>query len=202
VTLVTHDTTSTTTFTPSFEAEDDEVVRYRSVSALAIIGLLLGIASPLCAVAPLLMVVPIVGAIVSLLALRRISESDGALIGRGAAAVGLALCIISAAAAVARTIVTQHLRTQQAEVVARQWIERLQSGQVEPAFRLTVRGASPPRPPSPDMPPDAPAEDPLASFRDEPIVKAIQAAGKSATVQLAENVDYQAQFRGNYIVVQ
>ena len=192
----------TTSFTPSFESEDDEVIQYRSVSALAVVALLLGLASPLCVIAPLLMVIPIVGAVVSFLALRQISESGGALVGRGAAIAGLVLCVVSGVAAVSRTKVTEYLRTQQAEVVAQQWFELLQSGEKEPAFRLTVRGASPPPPASPDTPPDAPAEDPLAEFLHDPVVEAIQSAGQSATVQLVENIDYAAEPRGQYFVRQ
>ena len=187
-------------FTPSFEAEDDEVVQYHAVSVLAIVGLLLGLASPLCFMAPLLMMVPVIGAVVSLIALRRISASEGALVGRKAAAAGLALCIAFSVAAVSRAKVTQYLRTQQAESVARQWFELVQSGQTEPAFRLTVRGASPEPPPPPGSPESAPAEDPLAHFLHDPVVEALQAAGEAAIVEPGGSVDYSAQSGGQVFV--
>ncbi len=60
-------------------AEDE--APYRTMSVLSIVGLVLGVAAPLAMFAPLLFAIPIAGAAVSLLALRRIALSEGRLSG-------------------------------------------------------------------------------------------------------------------------
>jgi hypothetical protein len=71
----------------------DEDTVYRTLSVMSLISLCLGLAAPLCLVAPLLYAIPIAGTAVALVALRQIATSDGALIGRKAALVALALCV-------------------------------------------------------------------------------------------------------------
>jgi hypothetical protein len=64
---------------------------YRSVSGIAILGLLLGLASPLSLISPILLVVPLAALFASLMALLRISRAEEILSGRTLAYAGLFL---------------------------------------------------------------------------------------------------------------
>lgn len=189
---------------PAFDGDEDErVVQYGSPSVLAIISLLFGLAAPLCLVAPLLLVVPAFGAALALIALRNIASSDGALIGRQAAMIGLGLSVAVGVAAVARTQTIQHLRSGQAQRAASRWFELLQGRQLEPAFRLTTRGAAP----AAEAPPGIPAGsqkrvDPLQQFADDAVIKAIQEAGPKANVRWVADIASIFKPHGEYLVQQ
>ena len=68
---------------------------YHSVSSVAVVALVVGILSPLAFAHVLLWSLPLVGVAVSLAALVQIDRSDGVLIGRKAAIVGLVLSLIA-----------------------------------------------------------------------------------------------------------
>jgi hypothetical protein len=194
-------TTPPTARTPAFHADDPaEVSEYRTLSALAIVALIFGLAAPLCFWAPLLMAIPVVGAALSIIALRRIAGSDGALTGQGAAFTALALCLASAAASISYDRVTRHLRSNQAEVVARQWIELLITGRRQAAFDLTVDAARPPAPPAPGEP--APKETPIEAFTKSPIVQTLIAAGPDSTVRFERMSSYRSLSPGQVVVEQ
>src|SRR6476646_8224154 len=83
-------------FSPAFHDDDaEQATGYRTLSVLAIIGLVIGIISWVALFHPLLIVVPLVGIGVSILALRQISTNPSVIAGHGVALVGLALCIAS-----------------------------------------------------------------------------------------------------------
>ncbi len=133
-------------------AKSDEDAAYRTVSILALVSLALGLVSPLAFFAPLLMVLPITGAILGLLAVRRIATSDGALIGRTAALAGLVLSVASITAASTRTQLTQYLLSRQARATAVEWFTLLQHGNVEQAFQLMTSSRQRPAQPHPGDP--------------------------------------------------
>ena len=184
--------TSTRASAPAFHADDlEETTNYRSLSVLAIIGLLFGLASPLCFGAPLLMIIPIIGIVISILALRQIAASDGTLAGTWAAATGLILCVAFAVAPFTRSYVLQTMRTQQADVFARQWLSEMVAGKTEQAYRLTTDSL---RRPAPQEPGDnTPRPDPYTTFLDLPLVKALTAAGPDAEFRPEQPVSYDAQ---------
>jgi hypothetical protein len=167
---------------PAFHSDEPpEVSEYRTMSALAIISLVFGLLSPLCFVSPLLMVIPLLGAAFAIVALRRIEASDGGLAGRWAALAALVLCSATAVASISHDRVTRHLRSNQAEELARQWIGLLLAGQIEQAFQLTADGARPPAPPGPGEP--VPKETPFETFTKHAIVKALSTAGVASEVR-------------------
>ena len=170
------------------------------MSALAIVALIFGLAAPLCFWAPLLLVIPLVGAGLSLVALRRITASDGALTGRVVALAALALCLASATASISHDRVTRHLRSNQAEVVARHWISLLLNGKTQVAFGLTVDGSRPPSPTPPGEPP--PKESPFEAFTKAPIVQALVAAGPDSTVRFERMSSYSPLSPGQAVVEQ
>jgi hypothetical protein len=160
------------------------------ISALALVSLVLGMASPLSLVAPLLWAIPLVGAALAIMTIRRIASSDGALVGRLAAVIGLALCVGSLAAAASRSIVTEQVLSRQAREFATEWLGVLQSGDTQTAFGYTaasMRGPAPPPPPGAPAEPE-PKRDPLADFRDHPLVRYMTSVGKDAEVKFDRQV--------------
>jgi hypothetical protein len=192
---------SSTAAEPAFHSDDPpEISEYRTMSALAIVSLLFGLAAPLCFWAPLLMAIPLVGAALALIALRRIAVRDGALTGRGVALTALALCLFSAAASISHDRVTRHLFSNQAEELARQWIELLLNGKTQVAFGLTVDGTRPPAPPGPGEP--APKETPIQAFTNAPSVQALVAAGPDSTVRFERTLSYSPLSSGQVVIEQ
>lgn len=140
------------------------------MSILSLVGLALGVVSPLALFAPLLLVLPITAIAVCLLSLRRIALSEGTLVGRGATLFGLAFAIASISAVITRSELTQELLSRQARVTALAWIETLQAGDAEKAFKMTTTGRQGPPPEPPGAPGDEPGKSPLDSFRNNPVV--------------------------------
>jgi hypothetical protein len=184
----------------AFHADDaEQVAGYRTLSALAIVSLLFGFASPLCLAWPLLMAIPLVGAVISVFASRRIDASQGALAGRWAAVAGLVLCVVSGTAAVSRDLVIRTVRTRQAEAFGREWIELLVQGDAQQAFQLSVAAnRRQPTVPEPGMP--APTKTPQELFLEEPIVSQLAAAGDDAAIEVGETSAYEPQPRRQFII--
>jgi hypothetical protein len=199
---MTLDTTSPATIAgPAFHSDDPpEVSEYRTMSALAIVAFVFGLASPLCFWAPLLMGIPLFGAALAIVALRRIAASDGAMAGRGLALVALAICLVSATASISHDRVTRHLRSNHAEELARRWIGLLLAGKTQEAFQLTVDGTRPSAPPGPGMPP--PTETPLESFTKNPLVQSLNSAGSDADVQFDGMLSYSPISSGQMVLQQ
>ena len=185
--------TSSRVSTPAFHNDDPEqTTEYRSLSVLAIISLIFGLASPLCFGAPLLMAIPIFGIAVSILALRRIAASEGALAGRWAAVAGLILCVALAVAPLSREFALRYLRTHQAADFAQHWLSLVVSGRTEQAFRLTIDSTRGPAPPAPGEKAPAPTN-PYDTFMGLPLVKALAAAGADADIRFHGTVAYEPQ---------
>jgi hypothetical protein len=134
-------------------ADDHEVVEYRAVCGAAVVGLLLGLASPLAIVSLSLLFVPIFGAAASLFALWRIERMKPMLLGRKAAVAGLVLAVFSAAAAPAEHYGHRWLIRREATQFAEAWFGYLAEGRPEKAYLLTLDPAI-----RPAMDPEAVAE--------------------------------------------
>ncbi len=186
---------------PAFHAEDvDQVADYRSVSVLAILSLLIGLASPLVLLSRLFLVLPLLGAAFSLIALRRVATSSELLAGRWAATAGLALCVACGIAALSRDGVTRYLRTTQAAEFGRKWLTTLAANETEQAFRMTVEGTRPPAQPEPGTPPSATS--PYDEFMKDPLVQQISTAGATAKVARLETQEYSELSRRDVLVRQ
>lgn len=179
---------------PAFHVDDSEQSTYRTLSVAAVIGLILGLASPLCFGAPLLYIVPLAGIIVSVVALVRIAANSSVLTGRWAATAGLILSVAFAVAPVSREFVIRTVRVGQAKEFAQDWLTLITTGKSQEAFRLTVDSTRGPAPPSPDpsAKPTAPV-DPYDAFVSTPIVKAIVAAGADADIRMTGTEAYDPQ---------
>jgi len=117
---------------------ESESAQYRSVSVAAIFALVLGLFAWLAMISPLLWMVPLVGAALSVWALRGIAGSDGALTGRGLALAGLALSLFFGAAAPAATVSDHYWLRSEARPVAEHWFQLLRDDQPHQAHQLTL----------------------------------------------------------------
>src|SRR4051812_34358136 len=176
--------------------EPEEVNEYRSLSVLALVSLIFGLAAPLAFGMPLLVGIPLFGIGISILALQRIATSDGTLTGRWMAAAGLFLCVAFAIAPFSRDYALRAIRLRDAQSFAQKWLETLIAGHTEQAFRLTFDGTRPPpsasaQPPMPGDPP--PKADYFKTFLESPVIKAIQAAAANAEIVPGEVREYTPQ---------
>jgi hypothetical protein len=140
----------------SYEA--DEFGSYTSLSAVAVGALLLGLASPLALLAPLMVVVPAAGAIVAILALMRIGNSAGALSGTKLAYCGLVLSILCGVASPLRVAVRDNLYGNQADRTARAWLNLVSKNQTSAALAYLTGNAMVGLSPSPS--PEGPRPEP------------------------------------------
>ena len=116
------------------ELEDDS--RYSQVSPVAVIALLLGLASPLAFIGPLFFLVPAAAVGTALLALSKIGRSGGALSGAALTRVAIGLALGCVAASMVRDSVRDSLMQRQATEVAQRWIGLLADGRIEDAAEL------------------------------------------------------------------
>src|SRR5262249_54395616 len=138
---------------------DADLAEYRAVSALAIVGLFLGIASACAFGHPVFWIVPIAAALINVAALKRIAAEAPRLVGRRAALCGLALALLIGAAAPTQFYVSAARGRSEARQVGQLWIEALTHNNPELALELEQ-----------DPSGRLPAGDDLRSnYRDEPV---------------------------------
>ncbi len=113
-----------------------EAAEYRSLSPVAILGLVLGLLSPLALVTPFLMPLPVVAVLLSWIAARSIRKSPETKAGFGLALAGLGLSVAVLGAIYARGYVATILQQSAAERVAAQFLKRLRSGDIAGAYDL------------------------------------------------------------------
>lgn len=163
----------------------DGTIQYRAISGLAVLALLLGVASAAAMVGPVLWVVPMVAVVVALIAMRRIQASED-LAGWNIAFLGLLLALLFGVAAPARTISRQYWLTSRAEQFSRQFLTFLQEGKSHAAHQLRQRPAV--RKLLTDDLPQSYEKDPesqkdLEKFVGEEPVKTLLEHGKDAKVE-------------------
>jgi hypothetical protein len=181
--------TSPAASSPVFHGDDPEqTTGYRTLSVLAIISLIMGLAAPLAIAGPFLLAIPLFGIAVSLVALRRIDVSGGVLAGRWMATLGLVLCVASAILPVSHDMIQRAIRVHQAETFGKNWIAMVTAGNLKEAFHSTLDATRSIAPPEPGAPPKAP---PYDTFVNQPVIKALQAAGEGADIRVRETIDYQ-----------
>lgn len=110
--------------------------KYSQLAPMAIVALILGMASILALIGPLFFLVPIAAIGLALLALGKIRNSDGALSGARLAHAAIALATICFVAALVRTEVRDRLLKQQASATADRWLAMMTEGRVAEAREL------------------------------------------------------------------
>ena len=168
-------------------------VEYQSLSALAVVALVLGAASALMFVAPLFVILPVAAIGVALLAFTQIRKSGGALAGAGLARVGLALAVAFTAAAMIRDAIRDSLLQRQAGQAALQWFELLADGQfVEAREMLSAQGAGSLVPRSGADGPPVSEEEMYAiildRLRTDPVTKTLQGEGDAGGKAFVEHL--------------
>jgi len=160
---------------------------YRPVSRLAVAAAIVGGLSFVAFVGPGLWFVPVVGTVLSVLAIRAMSQPGVELIGRGAATLGLALSVGVGCAAATSWGLSQTLAQARAVTVAKAWAGAIRGDrvlvarsmldpQMQPAAMTTLGGNA-------DM--AQPIDDPDANerlFRTLPAVAAILGCGGQTVV--------------------
>lgn len=172
----------------SYEAE--ELGRYTSLSSLAVCAFVLGIASLIALLAPLMVVIPITAIVVSILALVRIGRSEGALTGRTLAVVGLSLAIACGIASPLRVEVRDNLYSAQADRAGRLWLRSVSQNDLSAALERTTGNAKGNLmgPPSSEGPPAK--YDPQASlvnFGNDALVSKLREESEHGELQFAVN---------------
>jgi hypothetical protein len=112
---------------------------YVAVNQTAIAAVLLGLLSALSFFGYLLLVIPIVGAIFAMIALRQIGDSNGTQTGRGLALLGLLLCVVLGGAAIAReAVAVARVRGDESRIAATisQLGERVKEQKFQEAYEL------------------------------------------------------------------
>jgi hypothetical protein len=79
--------------------DEDEPEDYRSLSGLAVAALIVGVVSPLALVAPILLLIPLLGTVLGLLAIRKVRRESEYFTGLGLAIFGLAISVLMVTAA-------------------------------------------------------------------------------------------------------
>jgi hypothetical protein len=121
------------------DRHDAEMAQYRSLCATAVLGLILGLLSPLAIVSRPLLVVPLLGAAVSGLALWRIARNVTELAGRKAALVGLILSCFFAASVGSQRFYYNRLICSEAEQFASIWFGLLAEDRPYDACQLFLK---------------------------------------------------------------
>lgn len=153
---------------------------YRPVSPLAVLGLVLALASPLALVTAWLLPLPIVAAVVCWAATADVRRSEGTKTGRGIALAGLAIALMVLGAMQGRDAVAQRLHADAAAPVAKAFLENLRAGELAAAHELTLGRRL--RQPTTAAAEVFYAEDPdakkrLADFESNPAISRLLAGG-------------------------
>ena len=145
---------SETAFSQSHNA--DELGQYRSLSTLAVVALLLGLASPLFFTARAFSAIPVAGVAVALVALLRIHASQGSQTGATIAKLGLLLSVVFFVAPHALSYVRDSTSLRMAERTAHRWVDAVSHQRWGEAATLTDQAklySLLPRSSAPDAPP-------------------------------------------------
>jgi hypothetical protein len=111
---------------------------YRSVSPLAVMALLAGVASAAALAHPLLAVVPLVAIVLAILALRAVAATPRQVAGNGLAVVGLCLATLFLGWGLASHFYHQATIRRQAREFADDWLTILATGDAQRAHQLHV----------------------------------------------------------------
>lgn len=203
------------------DAATDVVPGYRPVSVLAVFAALAGMLSVVALFSTALWTVPLVAIGLALLGLRDVAplppgdspEIDGAesnregpadrKTGRWLALLGLALAVGFGAQAVATTISHRTFASARAEAAARMFVEMLREERIADALKVCLPQVIPPSSRAGVggiATPDVQELQAQASLADLEVVRAIQACGGSASIEL-RCIGPEERFEGGWVVV-
>lgn len=114
-----------------FDADEPEQIRYRAVSRLALVALVVSLFSPLALSHLILCAVPLTAIALSLVALRTIAQPDSRLIGRRAAMFGVVLGAFFLTLTLSSHFSRRHVICRQAEEYAAHWLDLVRGAKNE-----------------------------------------------------------------------
>ncbi len=188
---------------PHLHASDEpELVQYRSVSSLAMAGLLAGLLSWLAMLSPTLWGLPLLGLLINAIALRRLATSATPMVGRKAAVAGLVLSAAFAAAGPAHWTTYRWLVRNEARQFGTKFFEFLARGQPHVAYELLTDAAA--RPPLDDAlwrkyPQNSRLRRDIESFVRKPAVAALLALRDKALVRYYDTEQQWQDREGDWI---
>ena len=122
--------------------EEEQLVRYRALHKLAVLALLLGLASALTLIHPLLLFIPAAGAACALVALRTIRANPEEWTGASFAIAGLVLSLFFLGWGVGWSYTRPARIARQTEEFARDWLKLVQQNELYAAHQLRQPAAS------------------------------------------------------------
>jgi hypothetical protein len=170
-------------------ADDADAVKYHAVSALALVGLLLGTLALIAIALQAAWVLALAGVVVNVLALRRIGAADGTLAGRNAALVGLFLSVAISVSVPVDWLLYRRLMRDEATQFAGLWFDFLRSNQPQKAHELTVDPSKRVRLDDhawEEYREEMDARPAIERWLRQPEVRALLALGDKATIRLYE----------------
>jgi hypothetical protein len=181
--------------------DDATVDEYRAVSGWAVASLVLGLLAPVALVDIWLVLIPLLGIVVALIALARIAVFSPALTGRNAAVAGLFLSVLSVSAAGADHVVYWRAVDREGRRFAKAWFGFLANEELYKAYQLTLTpGKRQPEPEPNDNAPEQaePQEDVFQPEREFPrenefMEEGPEAYGKQAVVRALLGLGKRAQ---------
>src|SRR5436190_22132554 len=120
------------------ESVEGDLDSYRAVSGFAVVSLLVGIASAVVIVVPMMWFVPLLGVCLSLMALARIAAAGPVLEGRKLALLGLALSIIFVVEVPVEYLSTRWWLVREAQPTAEELFAALRQGDPFKAHELSL----------------------------------------------------------------
>jgi len=174
------------------DLEEAQIVLYRPFSTLAVLGLVLACLGTLVLVEENLWPVPLLGLVLCVAALRRISRKEGLLLGRRLALAGLFLSAMMLAAGAAQAVAYRTWIREEGVQAAEMWFECVRTQDRYKAYQLTMDPCWRP-------PPNAPLEEfarkgdwqiEVQTFANRPAVKRLLELGPRAQVRF-ERVEQQ-----------
>ena len=175
--------------------------QYRAIAPSAVAALVLGLASPLALIHPLLWIIPPLAAGLAAWALVQIAINRG-LTGRSAALIGLMLALVFGSAAPARVLSRRWMLYHQARPVAAKWLELVRQGELEHAHQWTLsfrRRLSPGSPLKTFYANNANSQEELEKFFSSPPLQHFIETAPQARVQFAGNANQTSDDTADYI---
>jgi hypothetical protein len=111
---------------------------YRPVSGMAVAAAVLGVLSPAAVIHPSLFILPVIGAVFAVVAIRDLSAADSIKIGRLAALTGLALSLFFGCVGLTRSLTTTWTANRRAEQVAARWVDAVLDGRILEAHAMLM----------------------------------------------------------------
>jgi hypothetical protein len=126
---------------PTTHPTEDEFPGYHPLSSMAVVGFLFGLASILTLVSLKFAFIPLLGLVLSALALRRIALLEKVMTGRRFALAGLTLSLLFGLAAPTRVAIGRWQMRSESRRFAGQWFDMLKERQPYMAYQLEVAPA-------------------------------------------------------------